>query len=188
MLTATTGLSQWIRLEKTSQTHFENEEMFGRNMESTIQKTPMNLESVLGFGQQAYSPDIPGAQWFKAIQQKIAVSTIPPGYEPGDPGSWLTPQVAVAALTFLFKSSYEFATEPYLDRSPSGELVAEFREGEARWTFIISPDSVTAFSVVEGKPIFKERPIRYWSTNQLKFWREKTLAQPSRKIHGSMGS
>jgi hypothetical protein len=188
MIAATAELAPWIRLEKTSRTHFEHEETAGSETKNQLARMQIDSPSALEFGPLAPGSVLPGAQWFQAIQQKIAASTIPPGYEPEDPGSWLSQQVAAAALTFLSKSSYEFALAPYLYGSPSGELIAEFGEGEAKSTFIISPDSVTAFSVVKGKPIFKKRLLREWSSSRLRFWREKTLAPPSGKTHGQMGS
>lgn len=190
MFAATAELAPWIRLEKTSRTHFENEEKVASKSKTQLPTMTMQIDSwsVLDVGPQAYGAALPGAQWFQVIQQKIAASTIPPGYEPGDPESWLSQQLAVAALTFLSKSSYEFALAPYLYSSSSGELVAEFAEGEAMSTFIISPDSVTAFSVVGGKPILKKRSLKDWSVNRLRFWHEKTLAPPSGKMHGQMGS
>lgn len=188
MPTATAELSPWIRFDKTSQTHFENEVVAGVKANAQARTLQTNPESAFEFGRQADSMELPVAQWFRAVQHKIAASTIPSGYEPGDTGSWLSQQVAAAALPFLAKSSYEFELAPYLYSSPSGELVAEFEVGQGTTTFIISPDSVTAFSVIEGKPVFKKRALRYWSPNQIRIWREKISARPSGKKHGPMGS
>jgi hypothetical protein len=185
---ATAEFSPWIRFDKTSQTHFENEAAAEIETNAEALTAQTNPESAFELGWQADRLEMPVAQWFRAVQQKIAASTVPSGYVPEDAGSWLSQQVAAAALTFLAKSSYEFELAPYLYRSPSGELVAEFEEGQGRTTFIISPDSVTAFSVIEGKPVFKKRPLRHWSTNQLRIWREKISARPSGKKHGPVGS
>jgi hypothetical protein len=183
MLNSTAEPTQWIRLDKTSRASFECE----RTAEAKMATPPPEARTdqpLFVIDPQPFGPQPPGAQWLGAVQQKIAASTIPPGYEQAESGNWLSQEVATAALAFIAKASNEFTVAPYLYGSPSGDLAAEFVDSKSRSTFIISPDSVTAFAVVEGKPILKNRPLRYWSTNQLRIWRDRIQAPLSGKRNG----
>jgi hypothetical protein len=188
MFEATAELSPWIKLDRTSLSRFENQGVanFGGGAPTTAALT--DSASAFESGEQYYSSGLSEAQWLHVIRQKIAASTLPPGYESEEAGTWLTQQVAAAALTLIERSSSVFPSAPYLYSGATGDLVAEFEEGSSRTTFIISADSVAAFSVAEGKPIFKRRPLRFWSANQLRIWRDKALPMPSGKNHGTVGS
>jgi hypothetical protein len=188
MFNSTAELPSWLKLDKTSRTQFETI----KEMENAPEEQNQNQETMSALSPDFYlqkqGMEIDGSHWFRAIQQKIAVSTIPSGYEVEEDGSWIRQNVAATALIFLAKSSNEFFATPYLYSSPSGDLVAEFEENDIKSTFIISADNITAFAMVGGKPIFKIKPALFWSPNQIKIWHEKITVLAQGKKNGQLES
>lgn len=163
MLTHTASISQWIGIERTAErfTPVFTSLIPNQNMPAPTTLTVAEIEPSLPNAEVAEAP------WFPAVQQRILTSVPPIGYAVVQDGTWISKEVAGAALQFLGSFSETFLVEPYLYCSPSGDLVAEFESTQNKLTCVIASDSATVYSSTDGRLTPRTIARTDWSPEQI---------------------
>jgi hypothetical protein len=166
MVVLTADLSPWIRIERTADSFEKSLPFRAPSQEDPAPPTPA---VALKFDPPMPYMELSNAPWLQAVQQRIVASVPPTGYSIEQDGTWVSQEVANAAVQFFGSFPETFSIEPYLYCAPSGDLVAEFDGARNKLTCLVSPDSVTVYSYssIDEKLTPRKLPRADWSAEQI---------------------
>jgi hypothetical protein len=128
----------------------------------------------------------PVAPWLGAVERRLNASIAITGSAEENDGTALNKDVVTAANAFFAATSSMLPSEPYLYGLPTGELVAEFEAQKGRMTIVISSDTATAMSVVDGETLHREIALQAATPDDLQSNLSAIMDRLGTDKHGSM--
>jgi hypothetical protein len=112
--------------------------------------------ALLSMNKQETQIRVPGlSQWLDRVERRIVNSIAFEERRLEEPGRWLSPDVAEAALGFFRNTADVLPSEPFVYASRLGDLVAEFAGAYGTLTSVVSPHFIILFAQIGEEPIEK---------------------------------